>query len=118
MTIEFPNLSRRYDATRHCVRFSGYDGALEWPFFVEEEALWGLDVMARTGGTALLAAFDRHRDRICAAAKKSGKIPSIYCRDAESAVALAKRGYGFIIAGNDLTTLRAATVAQLKELKS
>ena len=68
MTIEFPNLSRRYDATRRCVRFSGYDGALERPFFVEEEALWGLDTMARKGGAALLATFDRHRDRICAVA--------------------------------------------------
>ena len=70
MTIEFPNLSRRYDATRHCVRFSGYDGALERPFFVEEEVLWGLDAMARNSGAALLAAFDRHRDRICAVAIK------------------------------------------------
>jgi hypothetical protein len=68
MAIAFPNLSRRYDATRRCVRFSGYDGALERPFFVEEEALWGLDAMARTSAAALLAAFDRHRDRICAAA--------------------------------------------------
>jgi hypothetical protein len=70
MTIEFPNLSRRYDATRRCVRFSGYDGALERPFFVEEEALWALDALARQGGIALLAAFDRHRDRICAAAMR------------------------------------------------
>ena len=56
-------------------------------------------------------------DRICAAAKKAGKIPGIYCRDAESAVAMARRGYRFIIAGNDQTTLRAATVAQLKALQ-
>jgi hypothetical protein len=68
MALKFPNLSRRYDVTRRCVRFSGYDGALERPFFVEEEALWGLDAMARSGRAALLAAFDRHRDRICAAA--------------------------------------------------
>ena len=56
-------------------------------------------------------------DKICAAAKKAGKIPGIYCRDAESALAMAKRGYRFIIAGNDQTTLRAATMAQLKALK-
>ena len=76
---------------------------------------------ALSGGTAQdvqAPEVEQAIDRICAAAKKSGKIPSIYCRDAESAVALAKRGYGFIIAGNDLTTLRAATVAQLKELTS
>ncbi len=70
MAIEFPNLSRRYDATRHCVRFSGYDGALERPFFIEEEALWNLDTMARKGGAALLAVFDRHRDQICAVATR------------------------------------------------
>ena len=70
MAIEFPNLSRRYDATRRCVRFSGYDGALERPFFLEEEALWGLDKLARSGGDALLAAFDRHRDQICKVAAR------------------------------------------------
>ena len=57
-------------------------------------------------------------DTIRAAAKKADKIPGIYCRDAESAVAMAKRGYRFVIAGNDQTTLRSATVAQLKALKS
>ena len=56
-------------------------------------------------------------DRICASARKAGKIPAIYCRDAEGALAMAKRGFRFIIAGNDLTTLRAATAAQLKALK-
>jgi hypothetical protein len=30
---------------------------------------------------------------------------------------MARRGYRFIIAGNDQTTLRAATVAQLKALQ-
>jgi len=57
-------------------------------------------------------------DKICAAAKAAGKIPGIYCRDAESAVAMTKRGFRFVVAGNDHTTLRAATVAQLKALKS
>jgi hypothetical protein len=47
MAIEFPNLSRRYDATRRCVRFSGYDGALEKSFFVEERAIWHLDMPAQ-----------------------------------------------------------------------
>jgi 4-hydroxy-2-oxoheptanedioate aldolase len=61
---------------------------------------------------------DQAIDRICTASKKAGKIPGIYCRDAESAVAMAKRGFRFVVAGNDLTTLRGATVAQLKALKS
>jgi 4-hydroxy-2-oxoheptanedioate aldolase len=57
-------------------------------------------------------------DKICAAAKAAGKIPGIYCRDAEGAVAMTKRGFRFVVAGNDHTTLRAATVAQLKVLKA
>jgi 4-hydroxy-2-oxoheptanedioate aldolase len=57
-------------------------------------------------------------DKICAAAKKAGKIPAIYCRDVAGALAMARRGFRFIVAGNDLTTLREATVAQLKGLKS
>ena len=56
-------------------------------------------------------------DKICAAATAAGKIPGIYCRDAEGAVSMAKRRFRFIVAGNDHTTLRAATVAQLKALK-
>jgi hypothetical protein len=71
MTIEFPNLSRGYDATRRCVRFSGYEGALERPFFVEEEALQFLDAAAKGGEAKLLGAFDRHRDRICEAAARA-----------------------------------------------
>jgi 4-hydroxy-2-oxoheptanedioate aldolase len=56
-------------------------------------------------------------DRICAAARRAGKIPGIYCRDAANALAMAKRGFRFIAAGNDQTTLREATLAQLKALK-
>ncbi|MDP9137030.1 MAG: DUF1488 domain-containing protein [Pseudomonadota bacterium] len=70
MAIEFPNLSRRYDATRHCVRFSGYDGAMETSFFIEEEAVWHLDGQSRKDGLALLEAFDRHRERICKVASQ------------------------------------------------
>ena len=65
MAIEFPNLSRTYDATRHCVRFSGYDGPMERSFFVEEEALRRLDAGAKDGELGLLRAFDHNRDRIC-----------------------------------------------------
>jgi 4-hydroxy-2-oxoheptanedioate aldolase len=56
-------------------------------------------------------------DKICAAAKKAGKIPGIYCRDADGALAMVKRGFRFVAAGNDHTTLRAATAAQLKVLR-
>ena len=77
--------------------------------------------IALSSGTAQdvqAPAVEQAIDRICTAAKKAGKIPGIYCRDAESAVAMAKRGFRFVVAGNDLTTLRGATVAQLKVLKS
>jgi 4-hydroxy-2-oxoheptanedioate aldolase len=60
---------------------------------------------------------DQAIDRICAATKAAGKIPAIYCRDAEGAVAMAKRDFRFVVAGNDHTTLRAATISQLKVLK-
>ncbi len=39
MPLGFPNESRFYDAAVHAVRFSGYDGAMEAPFFVDERAL-------------------------------------------------------------------------------
>jgi hypothetical protein len=73
MAIEFPNLCRRYDATRHCVRFSGYDGAIEKSFFLEEEALWSLDASARNDEVALLNTFDRHRDQISKVASQAYK---------------------------------------------
>ena len=77
--------------------------------------------IALSGGTAQdvhAPKVEQAIDRICAAAKKAGKIPGIYCRDVAGALAMAKRGFQFIVAGNDQTTLREATVAQLKGLKA
>ena len=71
MTVEFPNPSRTYDATRRCVRFSGYDGAIEKFFFLEEEALGQLAGSGPNGVGTLLDAFDRHRDRICKIARRA-----------------------------------------------
>ncbi len=114
------------------------DGTLTFAMIETATALGNVDAIAATPGidalfvgpydlaTALSAGtaqdvqapqVEQAIDRICASAKKAGKIPGIYCRDAEGAVAMAKRGFRFIIAGNDLTTLRAATAAQLKALK-
>ena len=39
-------------------------------FFVEEEAIWRLDAIARKDGAALLETFDRHRERICKVASR------------------------------------------------
>ena len=60
---------------------------------------------------------ERAIDQICQAAKKAGKIPGIYCRDAERALAMAKRGFRFITVGSDAGFLRDGTAAQLKALK-
>ncbi len=60
---------------------------------------------------------ERAIDQISAAAKKAGKIPGIYCRDAERALAMAKRGFRFITIGSDQGFLRDGAAAQLKALK-
>ena len=39
MPLDFPNECRFYDGAVQAVRFSGYDGALEAPFFIGERAL-------------------------------------------------------------------------------
>jgi len=56
-------------------------------------------------------------DDICAAAKKAGKIPGIYCRDAARALAMVKRGFRFVAVTSDLNILREGTAAVLKTLK-
>ena len=38
-TINFPNRSRSYDATRRAVRFWGYDRSMESSFFMTADAL-------------------------------------------------------------------------------
>ncbi len=37
--LNFPNQSRIFDPARRAVRFWGHDSAMEWSFFVTEEAL-------------------------------------------------------------------------------
>lgn len=70
MALNFPNQSRFYDAGVHAVRFSGYDGALEAPFFVGEQALKQIQPDMPSDEQGLLNAFDLNRDRIYAAATK------------------------------------------------
>jgi Protein of unknown function (DUF1488) len=60
--LNFTNQSRSYDATRHAVRFWGYDGALEVSFFVTDDALRCLQPGASANETHLLAVFEAHRD--------------------------------------------------------
>ena len=71
MALMFPNPSRSYDATRRAVRFWGHDSAMEWSFFVTEDALRQVDPAVAGDEAAMLGAFDSHRDRICAAASRA-----------------------------------------------
>jgi hypothetical protein len=80
--LNFPNESRSYDATRHCVRFWGHDGALEVSFFVEEAALLRIAPEMRHNEIAVLQSFDANRDRILKAAR------AIYSRRRKGAYAL------------------------------
>jgi uncharacterized protein DUF1488 len=70
MTLNFPNRSRSYDATRRAVRFWGHDSAMEAVFFVTEDALKRVQPDMRLDEAGLLGAFDAHRDAIHAAAAK------------------------------------------------
>lgn len=70
MSLEFPNSSRIYDATRRAVRFWGYDTAMEWSFFVTADALRHVNPALTEDEAGMLAAFDSDRDRILHAATK------------------------------------------------
>lgn len=70
MGLMFPNESRSYDATRRAIRFWGYDSAMEWSFFVTEEALKHMHPAMDRGEAGMLDAFDAHRDLICTVAAK------------------------------------------------
>jgi hypothetical protein len=70
MTLNFPNRSRFYDATRRGVRFWGYDSAMEAAFFVSGEALRRVQPDVPLDETGLLGAFDANRDLIYAVGSK------------------------------------------------
>lgn len=61
---------------------------------------------------------DAALEQILAACRKAGKIPGLYCIDAERAVATAKRGFKFLTVGSDLAFLRAGAAEQLKVLNT
>ncbi|MGH6664271.1 MAG: HpcH/HpaI aldolase family protein [Pseudolabrys sp.] len=56
-------------------------------------------------------------DQIVAAAKKAGKVAGLYCANAERAVKMAKRGFGYLAVGSDLGFFRDGIGAQMKVLK-
>ena len=71
--LNFPNRSRIFDPTRRAVRFWGHDSAMEWSFFVTEDALRRLQPDTQRDEAGLLLAFDTHRSAIYAAAMKAYK---------------------------------------------
>jgi hypothetical protein len=71
--LNFPNLSRVFDPTRRAVRFWGHDSAMEWSFFVSEEALKRLQPNMERDEASLLLAFDANRAAIQTAALKAYK---------------------------------------------
>ncbi len=68
--LNFPNRSRTFDSTRRAVRFWGHDSAMEWSFYVTEEALKRLDPNLQRGEAGSLLAFDSNRTAIYNAAIK------------------------------------------------
>ena len=71
--LNFPNQSRVFDPTRHAVRFWGHDSAMEWSFFVTEDALKRLQPNMERDVASLLLAFDVNRAAIQSAAMKAYK---------------------------------------------
>ncbi len=69
--LNFPNQSRVFDPTRRAVHFWGHDSAMEWSFFVTEEALKRLQPNGPRDEEGLLLAFDRNRSAIYTAAMKA-----------------------------------------------
>ncbi len=75
---------------------------------------------ALSGGTSqdfTAPEVERAIDSICKAAQKAGKIPGIFCPNAERALAMAGRGFRFLAIGSDLGLLRASAAAVLGALK-
>ena len=70
MPLIFPNVSRSYDATRHAVRFWGYDSSIEASFFVMADALRKLQPDAGNDESGCLRAFDTNVELIHKAAAK------------------------------------------------
>ena len=113
------------------------DGTLTFAMIETPEALENVEVIAATPGIDALfigpydlstarsggkaqdieaPAVNAAIDKICAAAIKAGKIPGIYCRDAQRALDMAKRGFRFMTVGSDFSLVREGSATALKKL--
>ena len=70
LSVSFPNQSRSFDATRHAVRFWGYDRSMESSFFVTWDALKHIQPDLEPDEAGYLRAFDRNRKFIYAIAAR------------------------------------------------
>jgi hypothetical protein len=70
VAIQFPNPSRSYDASRHCVCFWGYDNSREITFLVDCAMLRSLQPDVGSDERSILGAFDQVRENILELAKK------------------------------------------------
>jgi Protein of unknown function (DUF1488) len=70
MTLNFPNQSRFYDATRRAVRFWGNDSAMEASFYVDADALKRIKPDMGFDEVGVLSVFDSNRELIYATAAK------------------------------------------------
>lgn len=86
MTLIFPNRSRSYDDARNGVRFLGYDGMFEVPFFIEAAAL-GKSGPSETIAPQCLVAFDAARSAILDVAKRA------YARDRRTLYVLQAKDF-------------------------
>jgi hypothetical protein len=71
--LNFPNPSRVYDQTRCAVHFWGHDSAMEWSFFIGEDALKSFQPDMERDEVGFLKAFDSNRALIYAAATRAYK---------------------------------------------
>ena len=71
--LTFPNQSGVFDRTRRAVHFWGHDSAMEWSFFVGEDALERIQPEMRRDEAGFLETFDCNRQLIHAAAVKAYK---------------------------------------------
>ncbi len=70
MALTFPNRSRSYDTAHQRVRFLGYDGLFEVPFFIEAAAFSNAGSNMDSAEEDYLAAFDAARGTILDVARE------------------------------------------------
>jgi hypothetical protein len=81
MPLSFPNHSRSYDPVHRRIRFWGHDGAIEVPFFLDEDVIFILRPKTKNTEDEILAAFDSASERVFAAAGRAyapGQSRSFY----------------------------------------